>query len=72
MSMATDTWTVVEATTTKGEPVVLVSDPEGDYFIVEQTRFFGDEPSLTAHKIGPGDVLKAGTVRFAAMDIPDN
>ena len=68
MSTATDSpWTVVEAITPKGVPLVLVSDDTGDYFIVEQLAFRGAEPHLSAHKIGPGDRLKPGTQRFAVL-----
>ena len=63
-----ESMTLVEAVTTGGVPLVLVSDPEGDYFIVEQRMFLGGEVLRTAHKIGPGDRLRAGVTRFAVMN----
>lgn len=68
----TDIWTVCDAVTTSGHPILLVADNDGDYFIVEQLAFAGGDSRLVAHKIGPGDRLCAGVQRFATLTFPND
>jgi hypothetical protein len=58
---------MVDAVNTHGDPMVLASDPDGDYFIVEQLQFRNGPRHLVAHRVGPGDRLKPGVARFASM-----
>ena len=62
-----DTMTIVEARTARGARVTLVTDPEGDYFVVEQRMFLGGDVLRLAHKIGPGDRLKDDVTRFSLL-----
>ena len=67
MKTDTDRMTIVEAVTTRGVPLTLVTDPDGDFFLVEQLYFQGGVPLIVAHKIGPGDKLVPGVTRYAIL-----
>lgn len=58
---------VVNATTPRGTPVVLVSDPDGDYFVVEQRAFDGWSSAFVAHRRDAHPALPAGRSRFARL-----
>jgi hypothetical protein len=62
---------VVSAVTSNGDPITLASDPDGDYFVVEQLQFLTGPVRFIAHRIGPGDRVKPGIRRFAALTSAD-
>ena len=58
---------VIDAVTPKGTPLVLVSDPDGDYFVVEQRAIDGYPSVFVAHRREAHPPLPAGRSRFARL-----
>jgi len=61
-------WTVVDAVSTAGVPLVLVSDEVGEFTLSDHV---GAADLLIAYRLGPGDRPRPGVPRFSILLAPD-